>query len=593
MVLLLDQYLELTQSDITSGYEFVTTLVSEPALMNASLYLLWFLPLRVNMTVSLISVEGLAENADGFKAYGGGRGVNETQISVFFPDGLVNAESDSIVVTLTIPPLPFYRIESEEKVMLSMRTQDVTFAPLCNDDASASSPSNTTDAFQDLTHLWLLPLFQLTVYPPPESSSISSSVIASLAPIGAAFAAPQLTVLVMMSMLPCASSYTRGVLANYRALAPAAISDSFEGVVIGNLILTFGFFAVWTFVAYALSMATKTDFMSACAKIRHPALPIIVYFLTFPGTSFAAMQLLTDRESTGGAGSVALGGVAIAIVVLAVPIASMHYIRNYLEMDFAVFEYARWHRNASPAAARFLNVLLLPIGHWSPSYLQQMLWMFVTRQCRKEYVWLTLPLWSPLIVACLGVIRPGSLVNCAVLFAVLASLHVVIALIVVWYRPLQSTLEDFIFVGQTLLTATVLSFSASLLLHPASAALRTGLTVLAFCIVVVTAIDILYNVALNLIILPRLHEHVPYTHRFSWPAAGGDGDEDDAVNGARLFDLYGKEEEMLRFDDDPLGAQDADSEFIDALMVHQGPSAAVDVDAFVDDILRGGGDVES
>ena len=583
MGLLLGQQLFVTAGDIVGGYYYETTLVSDVMLENSSFHLWWFTPIELTMTVTLGTIDGLAENSDGFKQHLG----TSANITVAFPEGLVSRTgSDSVVVALTIPPIPSYAIEAEEMVHLLVSPQNLTYAPLC--------PTNYSNTKSVASAAGLL-LFDMTIYPPLSQTALSAqSVVSVLAPISAALAAPQLSVLVMTAMLPCSSTYTRGALANYRALAPTAISNSFEGVVIGNLILSLGFFVLWSAVAWIVSVTTKVDFGDACAQVRHPSLPIIVYFLTFPGTSFATMQLLTDATTP--VASLALAGATMVVVLLSIPVGTMHYIKNYIEMDFESFDYARWHRNSSPLVARFLNVILLPVGAWTPQPMYKMYWMFITRQCRREYLWLTLPLWSPVVVAGLGVIRPGSLVSCAILFAVLAFLHLIIALVVVWFRPLQSTLEDIIFVTQTFLTALVLSFSASLLLLPGSAALRTGMVVLAFCIIVVTAIDILYNIALFSVIMPRLYQYVPHTHAFSWPLLpdGEEGEMDEEMRERqRVFDLYNNDkEELLLGDDDPRDLRHLDDDdFLDALMVpHQDASldpARKPAQATADDFLDG------
>jgi hypothetical protein len=305
------------------------------------------------------------------------------------------------------------------------------------------------------------------------------------------------------------------------------------------------------------------------------------------------MQLLTMPDTSHAL--FALAALAMLFVLIAIPVAGMHAMKNRVEIQFDRFEYHLWHRNASPLLVRFLNVILLPVGSWEPAYMRNMLWMFVTRQCRREYLWLTLPMWSPLVVACLGVIRPATITGCVILFSVLAVLHLIIALVVVWFRPLQSTLEDCIFVLQTFLSAVVLSFSGSLLLYPASALLRSGMVVLAFLTIVVTCFDVVYNVFLMCVVLPRLHDHVPHTVAFEWPydpnADDGKFEMDSEMRERqRVFDLYGdddREEPLLLGEGDPMD----NDEFLDMLMVGTGDAPSdqtkEDNDKFLDDLMVG------
>ena len=559
-----DQPLVLFDTNIMHGYQYETTLVSDTTLMNSSLYLKWYMPLSFSAFVNLLpgSTFGLPSNENGFAKLPG----TQANITIDFPDGLVSSiGSDSILVRVTIPAISSFLIDVEEHVTFAISLQDMLFATICEARAAATTSSGIPPAVNPFSHLVIV--FDVTIFPETTALSSVSSVVSVVAPIGAALAAPQLQVLVVMSMLPCSGSYQQGALANYRALAPAAISASFEGVILGNIILTFGFCAARGILTFVISVVHRLDMAAACAKCKFPALPIIVYSLTFPGTAFASMQLLATRETS--AGSLALASITLLVVVLGIPIGGIRYIQNHLEMHFDVFDYGRWQRGSSPLFARFLNVILLPIGSWQPDQMRQMMWMFVTRQCRREYLWLTLPLWSPMVVACLGVIHPSTTIGCAALFGLLALLHLLIALIVVWFRPLQSTLEDILFVVQTFLTALVLSFSASLLILPGSTALRAGAMVLAFAIIAVTMLDVLYNIFLHAVVIPRLHDHLPHTYAFCWPLAqdGEDGDEDqdsEMASKQRIFDLYANDPP----EDPPLVLEENDA-FLDMLMQQQ------------------------
>ena len=587
-----DQPLILYDTNMVNGYEYETTLVSDPTLMNATYHLKWYTPLSFTALVALIpsSNFGLPANDEGFAKLQG----TSANITIEFPEGLVSSVgSDSILVVIHIPPIASYLIDAEEHVTFAVPLQEMLFAMICELSEGNSSSAPVAPH--------LIVLFDVTIYTQKTLNSVSS-IVSVVAPIGAALAAPQLQVLVVMSMLPCSGSYQQGALANYRALAPAAISASFEGVILGNIFLTCGFCALWALVTFFTSLVLKLDMLDACTKCKFPALPIIVFSLTFPGTAFAVMQLLTTNGTS--SNSLALAGGTLLIFVLGIPVGGIRIIQNYVEMHFDVFEYGRWNRHSSPLFARFLNVILLPIGSWQPDHMRQMMWMFVTRQCRREYLWLTLPLWSPLVVAALGVIRPSTTLGCVALFGVLSFIHLVIALIVVWYRPLQSTLEDIIFVIQTFLTALVLSFSGSLLLLPGSAALRNGTMVLAFAIIVVTIVDVLYNIFLHAVVIPRLHDHLPHSFAFEWPY--GPGDEHDQMDEEmaerqRVFDLYGndKEEPLLLQEHERGGPTAEDDEFLDLLMVQQQPGEGAGVnsatvtlqqDNFIDDLLQGLGE---
>jgi hypothetical protein len=215
-----------------------------------------------------------------------------------------------------------------------------------------------------------------------------------------------------------------------------------------------------------------------------------------------------------------------------------------VEASFDVFEYHRWKRDASGLKIRLLSRFLLPVGTWDPSELRRRFGTIVTLQCRPEYLWITYPAWSPLIVAVLGLFDFDNEKFCIFLYVLMLVLHLVMLAIVVIYKPFRSMIEDWFAALALVLTCLFIAFTIINLEFASSQPAQTALWVVSLGQLGLLIIRVIYHIA-HIFIARNLRDHVPHTEAFRWNMGEIDRNSDVEIGGTEMLDALLKEEQAF------------------------------------------------
>lgn len=542
----------VTDAAVRNGTVAVVELPAVAGLGDEGLHVPWFEPYAVNVSVRVLS----APNQRGFAAWTG----YTAGIRIVFPQGLgapVLAGGDgsgaSVPAVVVVPPLGDFVIYAAERVMLEMRLSDATLGSLCG---AASSGASST----------VLGLVELDVA--PDSDSLLAAAQAVLGPVIAVvtaavpFAAPDVQALVMVSMLPCSNTYQRRTYAMFRALSLFTLDDSYEGVLWGNLVANVLGLGVHAGAVVAVAAVKHVPLAEATTIARFPSVYLqLLWQLTFSSNAFAAAQLLSDPDATAvGGGSRALAALMLAGFCVAVPAALGVYVMRFVEAYYRVYEYHKWRRSETALRVRLLSTFLLPVGRWEPEEVRRRLGPVLTLQSRPEFVWMLLPLASPVLVALFSLARGQSERVCVWLYVLLAVLHMCLMAAVAILRPLRSMLEDWLAFAALAITTAYLMLSAVNLAEPALAWVQAVLGAAAILQLVLLAVRLLYHIA-HVFVARRLVGVVPSRLLFEWnrgsafvEEAGGSEMPKDRLGG-----LYDELEDLL-MQGDAAGDDDACSD---------------------------------
>jgi hypothetical protein len=505
---MLDPPIQLLTTDakVANGTSFSVSLPPLPGLEREELHMRWFEPFEVPLWASLRPIRPI--NTDGFARREGFL----ANITIEFPEGLGTStlpsrHNGTVRAIIRVPRQPSFLIYTAEAVDLSMDVASLSATFACN---VSSLPFSQR----------LLSSFVLMIYTPTSilvdagRTAISSIVVASS--LGAAAfggAAPDMQVMVMTALMPCAGTYQKRSFAMFRAISPFAISDTFEGVLWGNLLANCGVLVLHVGVVVLLKIRGMS-LGDAATAAWFPNISLQVMIMTYPGTVFSAIQILTRREEHETQPILVAAGMLL-LFGIGYPVGALSYIMRNVVAVYDRFEYGKWRRESSPLRVRVLSTFLLPVGSWDPRELRRRYGTVITLQCRPEYVWITYPSWSPLIVAILGAIDPGNSEDCLILYSILGTLHLILCLVIVYFRPFRTMIEDCFAALGFALTGIFMALSAAVLKNTRSPDLQDAMWVLGGMQLALLVARFLYHIA-HIFIARRLRDNVPHSEMFSW-----------------------------------------------------------------------------
>jgi hypothetical protein len=537
--------LVLTDQDIVQGFNRTIRLPALKGLEKESLHLPWFQTFTIPLSAT--PARASKENSDGFALMPG----TTANITATFIGGLgtttLDAANHDTIVSIVCPPHPSFVIYIAEAVELQARLSDITLGQLCGETADDVSP-----------------MFVMLINTPNSiilnaGQTVITTTLVLAAPAAAMLAAPDMQVLIMTAMIPCANSYQQRSFALYRAISPFAISDSFEGVLWGNLIANVGFLALHGLIILVMSVAKGITVSGAAELARFPCYSLHMFVLTYPGTAFSTLQLFLEDSAS--SETLFLAIAMLVIFVLGCPLGALLYIIRNVEAVYYRFQYNRWRREASTLRVRFLSRILMPLGHWDPDAVTKTYGLIITRQCRPEYIWITYPAWSALIVAICGLMDFDSHKLCIMVYAIMLFLHLLILATIVYFRPFRSMIEDwFAALGVAFTCLFVIGTIVNLQL-PTSSPAQTFLWSIGIAQLVLLVIRVVYGVAF-IFIERNLKQAVPHVEAFRWNMGEIDrnsnvGDDDEMMNA------------LLKDNDAPFGAKFDDLE--ELLMLESNP----------------------
>jgi hypothetical protein len=505
----------LSPFDITNGTEVTVQLPPLAGITAEHLHVPWFEAWEAAAYLSPVIIS----NPLGFLDHLG----NRLGATVWFPDGIgfpkdVDGSSSGggrVTAVLRLPPLPDFAIYSTEVVRVKIPLSFLTLGELCDrrDGGNKTTPANAapTEA------VWIT-----YVAVTPSGDGYLSSAQQVLTPFAAAmtaaapFASPDLQTIMVLSMMPCASSYQRRTFAMFRALSVFTLDDTYEGVLWGNLIANVCGFGLHAVVVGLVSLVRKVSLGQATLIARFPSVYFqLLWQLTFASNAFASIQLLTDTTGGVGSSSKALAGCILATFCILIPLGIVGYVLRFVEASYFRYEYHKWRRGETGLRVRLLSTILLPIGRWEPQEVRRRLGPLVTLQCRPEFCWILLPVVSPALVAILSSIRGLSDTQCLWVYIILVLLHAALMIVIVLLKPLRSMIEDWFAAGGYGITMLYLVCTVMNLMHPRWTALQSVMAVLVIAQVVLLLTRMVYHVA-HIFIARRLSDHVPSQLAFQW-----------------------------------------------------------------------------
>lgn len=274
----------------------------------------------------------------------------------------------------------------------------------------------------------------------------------------------------VVGLLACADPYERKMLGNYRLLAPTALSESFMGVVLGNIaLLSAVTMAHFLIVICFWKLRGVERFSGACASLRFPSLPFRVLIMLFQGTAFASVQLASRQYDDDGAvvplPQRIFGGAMAFVTIVVVPAAIVTFVHCTITCEFGLYHYAKVERlRRFPLA---LVQFALPSGRWwQPAHMRKLFGALFSAYQRREKLWVTSVLWSAIILAVGSAFRPSSTWLCEVQMYALAACQVLFATITAVLRPHRSAAANMLSVISTMTLATILAGSAAGVANP-------------------------------------------------------------------------------------------------------------------------------
>lgn len=523
----------ITDTDVINGFNQTFELPPRRDVEDPTLHIPWFQPFTVTMFA--VKRPTTPANEKGFARLPG----YTANITAFFARGVGSSTlaraNETTIVSLVSPPHPDFEVYAGEAIDLNVNISDLTLGHLCE------TPQTTT----------MMQLVLLLINTPNSQfigaaqELITSTIIAATA-TAAAFggAAPDMQVFVMLSSLPCADSYQRRAFQMYRALSPFAISDSYEGILWGNLVANIGVLTLHTIILLAVSFFQKVSLAASAEMVRFPNLSLQMMIVTYPSTAFATAQTLTDKART--SQQLFLGLVMLVLFVIGYPAGVLLYIMRNVEATFDRFEYHRWRREASALRVRLLSRVMLPVGSWGPSHVRRCFGTVVTLQCRPEYLWLTYPAWSAMIVSIISLFDFNSKSLCLVLYSIMFLLHLLIIAAIVYFKPFRSLIEDWFSAIAVVLTTVCIVIQVVNLQLPASSTAQGFLWFVAIAQWSLLVVRQIYHIAI-IFIARNLRHNVPHVEAFSWNLGSVDKN-DELDNGDDIMNA-------LLTSSDPYGGQ--------------------------------------
>ena len=367
-------------------------------------------------------------------------------------------------------------------------------------------------------------------------------------------AAGDVQALATIGMLSCTQPRDRAMLSNTRLLSPAALSNEFVGMLLGNFILI----ALCALAHYLIVQAYQLVLRRRSSKggsastpkaseserthdtmvcIRYPSLTITVTKVLYQGTALASAQLLASSDGL----EVVLGVVGFGYS-LALPVVLTMVNVRYVNAEFHTYNidspsaqrepllpspggdveesiaFQPEERKASALVA-FVRRFIMPAGVWEPKDARKMYGSLFSSSRRPEIVWVALPLLPSLVLAAASTIHPASTSGCQALFASLACLEFLLVCALLAFWPYRSHCITGLAAASSACLGLVLVGNAIMAEDPGSSSARS-LTLWSTQALMVVSVLRMAHVAVLYMFESRLMDSVPRTLAFRLTAVG-------------------------------------------------------------------------
>ena len=256
----------------------------------------------------------------------------------------------------------------------------------------------------------------------------------------------QLQAVGALAMMSCANPSTKKNFAWFRVLSPVAVSNSYAGVIIGNLALTALAGVAQGCVLLMLRWCQPTRrVIDRMAAARFPSILVSVSLAFHTGTAFASARILSQRADSNG-WEIAMGAVGFAFS-LALPAAmSLHpYLR--VERAFQSYELEQWLQSPDNSGwfPRRLT-LLFPTGALYSLETRRAYGSFLSafKAPPRQLLWTSLPTWTPLMFLVAGLFDLTTVWSCRILLISMGTVLVIIAGLVLLFAPFRARVSGWL-----------------------------------------------------------------------------------------------------------------------------------------------------
>ena len=289
------------------------------------------------------------------------------------------------------------------------------------------------------------------------ATTVVTATAVGVGAVGASSAVDAQTIAVI-ALMSCAQPVERKVMKNNRLLAPLALDDSFEGMVLGNIALIAVFLVIHTtclMIFWKACKKKKRTRLSAFAMTWFPSLTLGCASLTYQGTAIASMKILTEDDSPPTATGLVVGVLGLIVCILT-PLTLLIVTHRHVHASFTRYKYedTKWR---FPWLRYFL-----PVGKWETRDMRKAYGVLFAGMRHKHLFWTTMSLWSPTIMVLGATFKPGDADACRLQFSVLAAIQFIIAAFILITRPYRTHFNTLLAVTSNCCLGGILSASAHL-----------------------------------------------------------------------------------------------------------------------------------
>lgn len=256
----------------------------------------------------------------------------------------------------------------------------------------------------------------------------STATVAGL--VGGPAAAVDAQGMAIVGMVSCARRADAQLVSNKRLLSPAALDDTFNGMVWGNLILLLAIWLLQWLAVVAYSKVGKKPFDEAAAMLRFPSITLKAVTLLYQGTGFAALQIVLVPFTPGSSFMLGMFGCALTVVT---PFALVVFGKAHI-----IGAYHAYECGSEPLAVRVVLRVLMPWGQWQPKEVRQRYSPLFAIVRRNGMRWLLVQFASPVIMLLTTVGSPARKSSCKTVFGLAAAAHFILMLVIWIAQPQRS-----------------------------------------------------------------------------------------------------------------------------------------------------------
>jgi hypothetical protein len=374
---------------------------------------------------------------------------NPSGLRRYAPNVSLKLTSDHTFI-LIVPQAPLgYAIDADEEALVSVHPHYFRFCPPVVD----------------------IPLFRILFKAQVDLVAVATrqavaavtgtALTVSTSSAGSAMDAQSIAVIALMS---CAPTSGREIMKHNRLLAPLAVGDSYEAMVMGNMTLVFLFLGLHGVLVLAWIRLRHRPRLQSFAQFYFPGFSVGILMMTYQGTAIGALKIVASATPTSRV-SYAIAAIGI-LMTLATPLGLVIMYRSLVHATYDLYDYEN-----APANRRFpILRYLFPQGRWNPVEVRRCFGPLFSSLRLNHILWTTLPLWSPSVMVVGAVFRPPSARACQIEFASLAAFQFGLALFHLAARPFRSAFSNVASGASSFCLGMILAASAVLAMEPLDAA---------------------------------------------------------------------------------------------------------------------------